>query len=192
VIGLRRGVRQASALTAVILPKGTFFLCDTHVLPDPTTEQIVDMTRLATEAMQRFGLTPRVALLSHSNFGSADTPSARKMQAALALIRANAPDLEVDGEMNAQLALSEELRLRLFPNSRLKGQPNLLVMPTLDAANIAVELLRSAGEGPQVGPMLIGAAQPAHVLTPTVTVRGIVNMSAVAVVEAQAGTLARA
>jgi malate dehydrogenase (oxaloacetate-decarboxylating)(NADP+) len=186
VIGLRRGVRQVSALTAVILPKGTFFVCDTHVMHDPTAEQIVDMTLLATEAIQRFGLEPRAALLSHSNFGSADTPSARKMQTALALIRANAPELEIEGEMNAQLALSEELRLRLFPNSRLKGQPNLLVMPTLDAANIAVELLRSAGEGPQVGPMLIGAAKPAHVLTPTVTVRGIVNMSAVAVVEAQA------
>ena len=186
VIGLRRGVRQISALTAVILPKGTFFVCDTHVMHDPSAEQIVDMTLLATEAIQRFGLEPRAALLSHSNFGSADTPSARKMQAALALIRANAPELEVEGEMNAQLALSEELRMRLFPNSRLKGQPNLLVMPTLDAANIAVELLRSAGEGPQVGPMLIGGAKPAHVLTPTVTVRGIVNMSAVAVVEAQA------
>ena len=186
VIGLQRGVRQVSALTAVILPKGTFFVCDTHVMHDPSAEQIVDMTLLATEAIQRFGLEPRAALLSHSNFGSADTPSARKMQAALALIRANAPELEVEGEMNAQLALSEELRLRLFTNSRLKGQPNLLVMPTLDAANIAVELLRSAGEGPQVGPMLIGAAKPAHVLTPTVTVRGIVNMSAVAVVEAQA------
>ncbi|HEY7689855.1 MAG TPA: NADP-dependent malic enzyme [Dongiaceae bacterium] len=192
VIGFRRGVRHASALTAVILPKGTFFICDTQVMPDPTAEQIVDMTLLATEAIQRFGLEPRVALLSHSNFGSADTPCARKMQAALALIRANAPDLEVEGEMNAQLALSEELRLRLFPNSRLKGQPNLLVMPTLDAANIAVELLRSAGEGPQVGPMLIGAAKPAHVLTPTVTVRGIVNMSAFAVVEAQAANPPRA
>jgi malate dehydrogenase (oxaloacetate-decarboxylating)(NADP+) len=191
VIGLRRGVKQASALTAVILPRGAVFMCDTHVMPEPTAEQIVDMTLLAAEALQRFGLMPRVALLSHSNFGASDAPSARKMQAALALIRANAPELEVEGEMNAHVAMSEELRLKLFPNSRLKGQANLLIMPTLDAANIAVKLLRSVGEGPQVGPMLIGPAKPAHVLTPTVTVRGIVNMTAVAAVEAQAANPAR-
>jgi malate dehydrogenase (oxaloacetate-decarboxylating)(NADP+) len=191
VIGLRRGVKQASALTAVILPRGAVFMCDTHVMPEPTAEQIVDMPLLAAEALQRFGLMPRVALLSHSNFGASDAPSARKMQAALALIRANAPELEVEGEMNAHVAMSEELRLKLFPNSRLKGQANLLIMPTLDAANIAVKLLRSVGEGPQVGPMLIGPAKPAHVLTPTVTVRGIVNMTAVAAVEAQAANPAR-
>jgi malate dehydrogenase (oxaloacetate-decarboxylating)(NADP+) len=185
IIGLRRGVRQFSALNALILPRGTFFICDTQVMPDPTVEQIVEMTLLSAEAVQRFGLTPKVALISHSSFGTASTPSARKMQAALALVRAHAPDLEVEGEMPADLAFLEEMRLRLFPNSRLKGQANLLVMPTLDAANIALNLLRAVGEGLAVGPILVGAAQPAHILTPTVSVRGIVNMSALAVVEAQ-------
>ncbi|HET6223985.1 MAG TPA: phosphate acyltransferase, partial [Dongiaceae bacterium] len=185
IIGLRRGVRQFSALNALILPRGTFFICDTQVMPDPTIEQIVEMTLLSAEAVQRFGLTPKVALISHSSFGTASTPSARKMQAALALVRAHAPDLEVEGEMPADLAFLEEMRLRLFPNSRLKGQANLLVMPTLDAANIALNLLRAVGEGLAVGPILVGAAQPAHILTPTVSVRGIVNMSALAVVEAQ-------
>jgi malate dehydrogenase (oxaloacetate-decarboxylating)(NADP+) len=185
IIGLRRGVRQFSALNALILPRGTFFICDTQVMPDPTAEQIVEMTLLSAEAVQRFGLAPKVALISHSSFGTASTPSARKMQAALALVRAHAPDLEVEGEMAADLAFQEEMRLRLFPNSRLKGQANLLVMPTLDAANIALNLLRAVGEGLAVGPILVGAAQPAHILTPTVSVRGIVNMSALAVVEAQ-------
>jgi malate dehydrogenase (oxaloacetate-decarboxylating)(NADP+) len=185
IIGLRRGVRQFSALNALILPRGTFFICDTQVMPDPTIEQIVEMTLLSAEAVQRFGLTPKVALISHSSFGTASTPSARKMQAALALVRAHAPDLEVEGEMPADLAFLEEMRLKLFPNSRLKGQANLLVMPTLDAANIALNLLRAVGEGLAVGPILVGAAQPAHILTPTVSVRGIVNMSALAVVEAQ-------
>jgi malate dehydrogenase (oxaloacetate-decarboxylating)(NADP+) len=184
VIGIRRGVRQFSALNAVILPRGTFFICDTQVMADPTAEQIVEMTQLAAEVVQRFGLTPKVALLSHSSFGTAATPSARKMQAALALLRAHAPDLEVEGEMAADIAFNEEVRLKLFPNSRLKGQANLLIMPTLDAANIALNLFRGVGEGTFVGPILIGAAKPAHVLTPTVSVRGIVNMSALAVVEA--------
>jgi len=190
VIGLRRGVRQFSALNALVLPRGTFFLCDTQVMPDPTAEQIVDMTLLATEVVRRFGLTPKVALLSHSSFGTAGTPSARKMQAALALLSAHAPDLEVEGEMAADIAFNEEVRLKLFPNSRLKGQANLLVLPTLDAANIALNLFRGVGEGTSVGPILVGAASPAHVLTPTVSVRGIVNMSALAVVEAQAAGVA--
>jgi malate dehydrogenase (oxaloacetate-decarboxylating)(NADP+) len=187
VIGLRRGVRQFSALNALVLPRGTFFLCDTQVMADPTAEQIVDMTLLATEVVRRFGLTPKVALLSHSSFGTAGTPSARKMQAALALLSGRAPELEVEGEMAADIAFNEEVRLKLFPNSRLKGQANLLVMPTLDAANIALNLFRGVGEGTSVGPILVGAAKPAHILTPTVSVRGIVNMSALAVVEAQAG-----
>jgi len=186
IIGLRRGVRQFSALNALVLPRGTFFLCDTQVMPDPTAEQIVEMTLLAAEVVRRFGLAPKVALLSHSSFGSAATPSARKMQAALALLHAHAPDLEAEGEMAADIAFNEETRLKLFPNSGLKGQANLLIMPTLDAANIALNLFRGVGEGTSVGPILIGAAQPAHILTPTVSVRGIVNMSALAVVEAQA------
>jgi malate dehydrogenase (oxaloacetate-decarboxylating)(NADP+) len=186
VIGLRRGVRQFYALNAIILPRGTFFVCDTQVMPDPTAEQLVDMTLLAAEAVQRFGLTPKVALVSHSSFGTGATISARKMQAALRLLRAHAPDLEVEGEMQADLAFDEETRLKLFPGSLLKGQANLLIMPTLDAANIALNLFRGIGDGLSVGPILVGAAKPAHILTPTARVRGIVNMSALAVVEAQA------
>jgi malate dehydrogenase (oxaloacetate-decarboxylating)(NADP+) len=186
VIGLRRGVRHPAALNAVILPRGTFFICDTQVTPEPTAEQLVDTTRLSAEVVERFGLSPKIALLSHASFGAAATASARRMQAAAALLRAQAPDLEVEGEMTADLAFAEDVRLKLFPNSRLAGQANLLVMPTLDAANIALNLLRSMGEGQQVGPILLGTAQPAHILTPTTTARGIVNMSALAVVEAQA------
>src|SRR5215470_3862770 len=192
VIGLRRGVRQFYALNALILPRGTFFVCDTQVMPDPTAEQLVDMTMLAAEAVQRFGLTPKVALVSHSSFGTGATLSARKMQAALRLLRAHAPDLEVEGEMQADLAFDEEARMKLFPGSDLKGQANLLVMPTLDAANIALNLFRGVGDGLSVGPILVGAAKPAHILTPTARVRGIVNMSALAVVEAQAAARAGA
>jgi malate dehydrogenase (oxaloacetate-decarboxylating)(NADP+) len=186
VIGLRRGVRQFYALNAIILPHGTFFICDTQVMADPTAEQLVDMTLLAVEVVQRFGLSPKVAMLSHSSFGTGATISARKMQAALRLLRAHAPDLEVEGEMQADLAFDEETRLKLFPGSLLKGQANLLIMPTLDAANIALNLFRGVGDGLSVGPILVGAARPAHILTPTARVRGIVNMSALAVVEAQA------
>jgi malate dehydrogenase (oxaloacetate-decarboxylating)(NADP+) len=192
VIGLRRGVRQFYALNALILQHGTFFVCDTQVMPDPTAEQLVDMTLLAAEAVQRFGLTPKVALVSHSSFGTGATISARKMQAALRLLRAHAPELEVEGEMQADLAFDEETRLKLFPGSLLKGQANLLIMPTLDAANIALNLFRGVGDGLSVGPILVGAAKPAHILTPTARVRGIVNMSALAVVEAQAATPAGA
>jgi malate dehydrogenase (oxaloacetate-decarboxylating)(NADP+) len=188
VIGLRRGVRQFYALNAIILPRGTFFICDTQVMPDPTAEQLVDMTLLAAEVVQRFGLTPKVALVSHSSFGTGATLSARKMQAALRLLRAHAPDLEVEGEMQADLAFDEETRGKLFPGSLLKGQANLLIMPTLDAANIALNLFRGVGDGLSVGPILVGAARPAHILTPTARVRGIVNMSALAVVEAQAAS----
>jgi malate dehydrogenase (oxaloacetate-decarboxylating)(NADP+) len=189
VIGLRRGVRQFSALNAIILPRGTFFLCDTQVMAEPTAEQLVEMTLLATEVVQRFGLPPKVALVSHSSFGTAAAASAKKMQAALALLRAHAPDLEAEGEMAADLAFDEGTRLKLFPNSRLTGQANLLVMPTLDAANIALNLFRSIGDGLSVGPILVGAAKAVHILTPTARVRGIVNMSALAVVEAQAGAV---
>jgi len=192
VIGLAPGVAEASAVNVLILPHGTFFLCDTQVTPDPTADQVAEMTLLAAEAVRRFGVTPKVALLSHSSFGSADTASARKMRAALGLIQARAPDLEIDGEMHGDAAVSEVIRLRLFPNSRLKGQANLLVMPTLDAAHIALNLLRSLGEGLSVGPVLVGVAQPAHILAPTASVRGILNMSAIAVVEAQAARAATA
>jgi malate dehydrogenase (oxaloacetate-decarboxylating)(NADP+) len=188
VIGLRRGVQAPSALTALVLHKGVFFIADTQVNVDPGAEAIAEMTVLAAEEVRRFGIEPKVALLSHSSFGGSDEPSARKMRAALALVRAAEPALEVEGEMQAELAISEELRRRLFPNSRLAGQANLLIMPGLDAANIAFGLLRYIGEGLSIGPILIGAAQPAHVLTPTVSVRGLINMTALAVAEAQAMT----
>jgi malate dehydrogenase (oxaloacetate-decarboxylating)(NADP+) len=187
VIGLRSGVRHYAAMNAIILPARTVFICDTYVTPDPDAEHIAEMTLLAAEEMRRFGVVPKVALLSASNFGSVDMPSARKMRAALALISERAPDLEIEGEMHGDAALSEEIRLRVFPRSRLRGEANLLVMPTLDAANISFNLLKTAaGGGVTVGPMLLGTAKPVHILTPSATVRRIVNMTALAVADANA------
>ncbi|MCL2645211.1 MAG: phosphate acyltransferase, partial [Betaproteobacteria bacterium] len=163
----------------------TLFLTDTNVNYDPTPEQVVEMTVLAAEEMQRFGVEPRVALLSHSSFGSADTPTAAKMRAALRLLRERHPELQVEGEMHGDSALDAQIRQRVFPNSRFGEDANLLVFPTLDAANIAFNLLKvAAGGGVTVGPILLGAAKPVHVLTPSATVRRIVNMTALAVVEA--------
>ena len=187
VIGLRPGVRHYAAMNAIILPTRTLFICDTYVSPDPDAQQVAEMTLLAAEEVRRFGLMPKVALLSASNFGSVDTPSARKMRAALALIRERAPDLAIEGEMHGDAALSEEIRLKVFPRSRLRGEANLLVMPTLDAANISFNLLKTAaGSGVTIGPMLLGAAKPVHILTPSATVRRLVNMTALAVADANA------
>jgi len=185
IIGKAKGVLDVSALSTLILPGGTFFICDTQVTYEPTTEELVEMTVLAAEAVRRFGEMPKVAMVSHSNFGSADTPSAEKMRRAVGILRRRAPDLEVEGEMQGDVAISEEIRARVFPNSRLKGAANLLIMANLDAANGAFNLLKTLGSGLQVGPVLLGTALPAHILTPSVTARGIVNMSAVAVVDAQ-------
>ena len=185
VIGLKEGVRDVSALSVLILATGTYFFCDTHVTPDPTAEELVEMTVMAADAIRRFGEEPKVALLSHSNFGTADTASARKMRAAVALLGERAPELEVEGEMQADVALNEELRARIFPDSRLRGQPNLFVFPSLDAANSAFNLVKALGDGLPVGPILLGAAAPAHITTPSVTARGLVNLSALAVVDAQ-------
>jgi malate dehydrogenase (oxaloacetate-decarboxylating)(NADP+) len=186
VIGLRPGVRNYYAMNLLMLPRRTVFICDTYVNDDPTPDQLAEMTQLAAEEIRRFGLVPRAALLSHSSFGTSDAPSAAKMRAALALIRERMPDLEVDGEMHGDAAISEEVRQAAFPNSRLKGEANLLVMPTLDAANIAFNLLKTAsGDGITIGPILLGASKAAHILTPTATVRRIINMTAVAVVDAQ-------
>jgi len=169
----------------LILPKRTLFICDTYVTQDPTAEEIAEMTFQAAEEVRRFGLVPKVALCSHSNFGSVDSPSAKKMSRARDLIAQADPNLEVEGEMHGDAALDEEIRLRLFPNSRLKGEANLLIMPTLDAANISFNLLKVvSGEGITVGPILLGAAKPVHILTPTATVRRLVNMTALAVVDA--------
>ncbi|MED5396566.1 MAG: NADP-dependent malic enzyme [Pseudomonadota bacterium] len=186
IIGKGTGVRDVSALSVLIMPKGTFFLCDTQVTADPGVEELVEMTLLSAATVRRFGETPKVALLSHSNFGTANTDSAVKMRDAVALLKERAPGLEVEGEMHADAALDEAVRLRIFPNSRLQGPANLLILPNLEAANNAFNLLKAIGDGLPVGPILVGAAQSAHVLTPSVSARGIVNMSALAVVDAQA------
>ena len=172
------------ALSGLILQSGVLFICDTHVNHDPSAEQIAEMTLLAAEEVRRFGVAPKAALLSHSSFGASNSPSARKMRRALALIRAQAPDLEVDGEMHADAALSAPLRDRLVANSPLEGAANLLVMPNLDAANIGLTLLGASASGLQVGPMLLGLQKPLHVLVQKVTARGIVNMTALAAAEA--------
>ncbi len=187
VIGLRPGVRNYYAMNILMLPKRTVFICDTYVNQDPTPEQLAEMTQLAAEEIRRLGLVPRAALLSHSSFGTSNAPSAAKMREALALIRERMPELEIEGEMHGDAALSDEVRQAAFPNSRLRGEANLLIMPTLDAANIAFNLLKTAsGDGITIGPILLGARRPAHILTPTATVRRIINMTAIAVVDAQA------
>lgn len=168
-----------------MLPGRTVFIADTYVNYDPTAEQLADMTLLAAEEIRNFGMQPKVALLSHSTFGNQDTPTSLKMRNVLAILNERAPQLEVDGEMHGDAALDEEIRLAAFPNSRLKGQANLLVMPTLDAANISFNLLKvAAGDNLTVGPILLGAAKPVNILTPTATVRRIVNMTALTVVDA--------
>ena len=185
VIGVREGVQTVAAMNLLMLAEATVFLCDTQINPDPSAEQLVDMTLLAAAEVRRFGVTPRVALLSHSSFGTVDTPSARKMREVARLLWERAPDLEVEGEMQGDVALSRAVRERVFPDSRLSGDANLLVMPGLDAANITLSCLRVvSGQGVTVGPILLGAAKPAHVLLPTTTVRGLVNMTALTAAEA--------
>ncbi len=185
VIGRQPDVGGYYALNVVLLPQRTLFICDTYVNLDPTAGQIAEMTLLAADVVRRFGIEPRAALLSHSSFGTSDAPSARKMREALELIVARAPDLQVEGEMHGDAALSEAVRQNVFPNARLRGDANLLIMPTLEAANISFNLLKAAaGDGVTVGPILLGAAAPAHIVTPSATVRRIVNMTALAAVEA--------
>jgi malate dehydrogenase (oxaloacetate-decarboxylating)(NADP+) len=182
VTGLRPGATVFAAMNILRMSSRTLFVCDTHINFDPTAEQVAEMTLLAAEEVRRFGITPKVALLSHSNFGSFDNASASKMSRARELLEQRAPTLEVEGEMHGDAALSEKLRMQIFPNSRLKGEANLLIMPNLDAANIAFNLLKIvAGEGATIGPVLLGAAKSVHILTSTATVRRIVNMSALAV-----------
>jgi malate dehydrogenase (oxaloacetate-decarboxylating)(NADP+) len=185
IIGLADDMDEFAALSVAVVPKGAFFMIDTHVNPEPNADMLANLTCRAAAEVERFGITPKVALLSHSNFGGADTPSARKMQEALRLIRQRAPDLEVEGEMHADAALDPALRAEIFPNSRLEGQANLLVLPNLDAANISLTLATSLGGGITVGPILIGAARPAYILTPAVTARGVFNMTGFAAVSAQ-------
>jgi malate dehydrogenase (oxaloacetate-decarboxylating)(NADP+) len=188
VIGKGPGVRNFAAMQMLILPDRQLFICDTHVNVDPDAEQIAAMTLLAAEQLQRFGLTPNVALLSHSSFGSSRAPSALKMREAVELISARAPSLAVEGEMRADSALSTLIRDNEFPDSRLRADANLLIMPNVDAANICYNALRiAAGGGVTVGGILLGAARPAHIMTASATVRRIVDMTAFAVAEAGAG-----
>jgi malate dehydrogenase (oxaloacetate-decarboxylating)(NADP+) len=185
IIGLADNAKTFAAMNVMILSKGTYFLCDAFVNANPTAEQICDMTIMAAEEVKRFGIEPKVALLSHSDFGSHAHPDAVKMREATLMIKARMPKLEVEGEMTASAALSEEIRDMMFPNSELKGEANLLIMPNIDAANITFHMMKVLGDGIVVGPLLLGAKQSAHILIPTVTSRGIVNAAAYACTRTQ-------
>jgi len=185
VIGLREGAKNMAALSLLVMPTRALFIADTYVNVDPDPETLAEITLLAADEVLRFGLQPKVALLSHSSFGSSEHASARKMAAAVKILHERAPTLEVDGEMHGDAALNVEIRNSVFPRSRLKEMANLVVCPSLDAANISFNLLKEAADGLHIGPILLGTDLPAHVLTPSVTARGILNMTALAVVEAQ-------
>ncbi len=185
IIGLRDNLERSAAMSMLILEKGTFFICDPYVNPGPTADQIAHFTVLAAETVRRFGIEPKAAMLSHSNFGSSASPRALKMREAVELVRKMDPSFEVEGEMHADVALREELRTPLVGNSNLTGVANLLIMPSLDAANISYNLLRVLSGGVSVGPMLLGLKKTAHILQESVTTRGILNMTAIAVVDAQ-------
>jgi malate dehydrogenase (oxaloacetate-decarboxylating)(NADP+) len=184
IIGKQPGVLQYSALSLLISQRGATFFTDTYVKMVPTAEEIAEMTIMSAAAIRRFGITPKAALVSHSNFGSRDSESAEKMRRAMALVREQAPTLEADGEMHGDSAISEVLRKRVMPSSTLSGEANLLVFPNIDAANISLSLLKTMMDALHVGPILLGTARPAHILSPSVTSRGVVNMAALAVVEA--------
>jgi malate dehydrogenase (oxaloacetate-decarboxylating)(NADP+) len=184
VIGLAPGAKSFAALNAVMLGERTLFLTDTFVNEEPSAEQLAEIALMACEEIRRFGLPPKVAFLSHSSFGSSTRASAKRMRAAAELFRRAAPDVECDGEMHGDAALSPAVRERYLPESTLQGEANLLVLPNIDAANILFNVLKiEGGHGVTVGPILLGAAKPAHILTPSATVRRVVNMTAVAVAE---------
>jgi malate dehydrogenase (oxaloacetate-decarboxylating)(NADP+) len=185
IIGLREGVSSPAAMQLLILDKGTYFLADTSVNYDPSAQQLAEITELAANEITRFGILPKVALVSHSNFGSRDNPSASKMRTALNLIHHNMPGLECDGEMQTDAALIEEIRQRLYPKSLLKGEANLLIMPNLDAANITFNALKSLANGISVGPILLGMRRSIHILNRVVTTRGVLNLSVLAAIDAQ-------
>ncbi|TWI66160.1 malate dehydrogenase (oxaloacetate-decarboxylating)(NADP+) [Pseudoduganella lurida] len=190
VLGKRAGANVYAAMNVLVLPERQLVMVDTHVNENPTADQLAEITIMAAEEMRRFGLSPSAALLSHSNFGSANNESAQKMRAALALIRERAPDLEVDGEMHGDTALDSKLRKKIMPESTLERNANLLVMPNIESANIAYNLVKTAaGNGIAIGPILLGCAAPVHILTPSATVRRIVNMTALCVVDAVAQQL---
>ncbi|MBL8642428.1 MAG: NADP-dependent malic enzyme, partial [Rhodospirillaceae bacterium] len=185
ILGLQEGAHRPKALSLLVLESGPVFMCDAFVEEDPDAEDIAKLTEWAARKVKDFGIEPKVALIATSNFGARNTPSTRKMRKALRLLMKECPALEVEGEMQADVALDETLRHRIFPNSRLKGAANLLVMPTLEAANIALNLVRTLGKGLPVGPIMLGVAKPAHITTPSVTARGLVNLAALAVIDAQ-------
>jgi malate dehydrogenase (oxaloacetate-decarboxylating)(NADP+) len=184
IIPRKTGSGRVYALTALILQAGPLFFCDTHVNVEPCAEELAEMTLMAAQTVRHFGLTPKVALLSHSNFGASNSPSAKKMRQALGLIHGQDPDLEVDGEMHADAALVEQIRRHALPDSTLHGVANLLIFPNIDAANIAFNLVKAVGEAVTVGPILLGPAKPLHIAVPSTTARGIINLSAVAAMEA--------
>jgi malate dehydrogenase (oxaloacetate-decarboxylating)(NADP+) len=186
IIGRKKGVQTYAALNALMLPNQTLFIADTHVNENPSAEEVADITIQAANEMLRFGVVPKIALLSHSNFGSRPTESSRKMAKARKIVASRAPHLEIDGEMHADAALSEKIRMLAYPDSKLKGPANLLIMPNLDTGNITYNLLKMTGSnGVAMGPILLGAARPVHILTTSATVRRIINMTAFAVVGAQ-------
>ena len=185
VIGKQEGAGIIAAMGALITPEGAYFICDTNVNSNPTAMEIAEITKMAAEKVRIFGIKPRIALLSHSSFGSYQDDSAIKMKEALEILREQSPELEIEGEMTAEMALNEEYRKQLFPNSRLHGPANLLVAPNLDAAHIAFGMTKAISTAVGVGPILLGAGRPAHVVTHSVTARRIMNMTAIAVVDAQ-------
>ncbi len=185
ILGRKEGVRDLSALTMLILPKGPLFLADTHISAKPSAQELAEMAVLSAQAQRRFGIEPKIAVASHSNFGTSDEASAQRVREAVAILRRDYPELEIEGEMQADAALDAHIRERLFPDSRLTGTANMLLMPSLDAANIAYNLTKQLTQSLSVGPMLMGAKKPAHIVTPSVTARGIVNMTAIAVTDAQ-------
>lgn len=186
VIGLKDGISHPAAMNVLISNKGTYFICDAYVNEDPTAEELCEMTILAAEEIKRFGVTPRIALLSHSNFGSNEHPEAEKMRKATELIREKNPNFEIDGEMTADAAMSVRIRGLLHPESDLKSTANLLVMPNISAANIAFNMTKILGDSVVIGPLLLGLKRPSHILVPSVTARGIINATAITTVEVQA------
>ncbi|HVH02217.1 MAG TPA: NADP-dependent malic enzyme, partial [Amaricoccus sp.] len=185
ILGRKPGVRALSTLNAMVLPQGTIFIADAYVNIDPSPEELADLTELAAGTMRRMGVTPRAALVSHANFGDRPSASSQKMRAAMEILRSRAPDFEVDGEMHADAALDPRLRARAYAHSSLTGAANLLIMPDADAAHIALNLLKVLGGGIPVGPILMGAGRPAHIASQSVTVRGLLNLTAIAVIESQ-------
>lgn len=192
ILGLKDGVETAAALNILILSKGTYFVCDTHINPDPSIQQLTEMTLMAADEIRRFGITPKVALLSHSNFGTHSDEKACKMSCAVKEIKTRSPDLEIDGEMHADAALSEAIRVSIMPHSTLNGQANLLVMPDVSSANIAFNMLKILSDGISIGPVLLGLARPSCILTSSATSRSIVNASALISVKAQAQDIEKA